>query len=387
MPVAAVTVATALGAALFTPIMGLATNLPFALAAGLGINAVVAFHLILGRGLPWPVAMACVVIEGVVALVLVLAGLREAIMRAIPHEIKLSIGVGIGLFIALVGLPRRRHHDQQRRDRHRPGRSSPAGPPLIALAGLLAMIVLTARGFKGAILIGILVSTVLGLIFGVLDPPDEVAAVPDSSDFSTIGDALEPDNLLDALTWALVPVIFVLFVTDFFDTIGTAVAVSSAGGMLDENGQPPRLKRLLLVDSAAAAGGGVMGISSITTYVESGAGVAEGARTGLASVVTAGCFLLTIFFVPLIAVVAQTVLRRRAELHPAVAPALIMIGFLMIRLVADIDWTRPEAGIPAFLVIAGVPLTFSIAAGIGFGIISYVAVMVGHGPRRARCTR
>ena len=177
------------------------------------------------------------------------------------------------------------------------------------------------------------------------------------------------------------PVIFVLFVTDFFDTIGTAVAVSSAGGLLDESGQPPRLKRLLLVDSAAAAGGGAMGVSSVTTYVESGAGVAEGARTGLASLVTAGCFLVTIFFVPLIAVVAQTVIVGDAQLHPAVAPALIMIGYLMIRLVADIDWSRPEAGIPAFFVIAGVPLTFSIAAGIGLGVLSYVAVMVGDGPR------
>ena len=149
------------------------------------------------------------------------------------------------------------------------------------------MIVLTARGVRGAILIGILATTALGLIFGVLDGPDKVAQLPKSSDFSTIGDALDPDNLLDALTWALVPVIFVLFVSDFFDTIGTAVAVSSAGGLLDEDGNPPRLKQLLLVDSAAAAGGGIMGVSSVTTYVESGAGVAEGARTGLASVVTA----------------------------------------------------------------------------------------------------
>ena len=178
------------------------------------------------------------------------------------------------------------------------------------------------------------------------------------------------------------PVIFVLFVTDFFDTIGTAVAVSSAGGLLDESGKPPRLKRLLLVDSAAAAGGGAMGVSSVTTYVESGAGVAEGARTGLASVVTA------------VLLPADDLLRaadrgRRADrdrrrggscTRPS-RPALIMIGYLMIRLVADVDWTRPEAGIPAFLVIAGVPLTFSISAGIGFGVLGYVAVMIGDRPR------
>jgi AGZA family xanthine/uracil permease-like MFS transporter len=239
------------------------------------------------------------------------------------------------------------------------------------------MIVLTARGIRGAILIGILASTALGLIFGVLDGPDKLAQFPKSGDFSTIGDAIAPHNLLDALTWALVPVIFVLFVSDFFDTIGTVVAVSSAGGLLDKSGQPPRLKQVLLVDSAAAAGGGIMGVSSVTTYVESGAGVAEGARTGLASVVTAVCFVLTIFFVPLIAVVGQSV--GEAGLHPAVAPALIMIGYLMIRLVAEIDWSRPEAAIPAFLVIAGVPLTFSISAGIGLGILGYVAVMASTG--------
>src|SRR3954447_24316321 len=299
MPLNALVVCPALAAAIFTAAMGLFTNLPFALASGLGINAVVAFDLILGRGLPWQVAMSCVIIEGLIAVVLVLGGLREAIMRAVPHEIKLAIGVGIGLFIALVGF--RDAGLTVNNDATGIGLGIvTGGAPLIALAGLLTMIVLTARGFRGAILVGILVSAVLGLIFGVLDPPDKIAQFPSSSDFSTIGDALKPSNLVDALTWALVPVIFVLFVSDFFDTIGTAVAVSSAGGLLDETGQPPRLKQLLLVDSAAAAGGGAMGVSSVTTYVESGAGVAEGARTGLASVVTAVCFALTIFFVPLI---------------------------------------------------------------------------------------
>ena len=381
MPAGAVTVATALAAAIFTALMGLFTNLPFALASGLGLNAIVAFDLVLGRHLPWPVAMSCVVIEGLVAVVLVLAGLREAIMRAIPHEIKLSIGVGIGLFITLVGL--RDAGITVNNDATGIGLGVlTAGPPLIALGGLLVAIVLTARRVKGAILIGIFTATVLGLLFGVLDGPDKIAEIPPSGSFSTIGDALKPSNLADALTWALVPVIFVLFMSDFFDTVGTAVAVSSAGGLLDEHGQPPKLKQLLLVDSVAAAGGGAMGVSSVTTYVESGAGVSEGARTGLASLVTSGLFVLTIFFVPLIAVVAQGVQVGDTTIHPAVAPALIMIGYLMLRLVGDVDWSRPEAGIPAFMVIAGVPLTFSISAGIGFGVLSYVAVMVGTGRAR-----
>lgn len=381
MPFGAVTVATALAAAIATAAMGLFTNLPFALASGLGLNAVVAFDLILGRKLAWPVAMSCVVLEGVVAFVLVLAGLREAIMRAVPHELKLSIGVGIGLFIALVGL--RDAGITINDDATGIGLGVlTGGVPLVALGGLLVAIILSARGVRGAILVGILASTALGLIFGVLDGPSKIAEVPGSGSFSTIGDALKPSNLGDALTWALVPVIFTLFMSDFFDTVGTAVAVSSTGGLLDEQGQVPRLRGLLLVDSAAAAGGGAFGVSSVTTYVESGAGVGEGARTGLAALVTAVLFLATIFFVPLIAVVGQGVTVGKTTFYPAVAPALIMVGYLMLRLVADIDWKRPEAAIPAFLVIVGVPMTFSISAGIGLGILGYVAVMVGTGRAR-----
>jgi AGZA family xanthine/uracil permease-like MFS transporter len=381
LPFDAVAVATALAAAAFTIIMGLATNLPFALASGLGINAVVAFDIILGRKVSPDVGMACIVLEGLVAVVLVLAGLREAVVRAVPTSLKLAIGVGIGLFIALVGL--------------RDGGivvNDPAtgiglgdlssGPALIALAGILVALGLSAASVRGAILFGIATSTVLGLAFGVLDGPDAVARWPHSGDFSTIGDGLSPDALGDALTWALVPVIFSLFMTDFFDTVGTAYAVTSAGGLLDEKGEVPRIRNLLLVDSAAAVGGGAMGVSSVTTYVESGAGVAEGARTGFASIVTGGLFALTIFFVPLIAVVGQGVaVSEDTTIHPAVAPALVMVGYLMIQLVGGIDWAVPEDAIPAFLTIVGIPLTFSISAGIGLGVFGYVVAMVAR--RRA----
>jgi AGZA family xanthine/uracil permease-like MFS transporter len=224
-------------------------------------------------------------------------------------------------------------------------------------------------------------ATVLGLIFGVLDTPDKIVDAPGSDDFSIIGDSL--GYLDDALTVSLIPVIFALFMTDFFDTVGTAVAVGRGGGMLDDEGRLPNADRLLLVDSSAAAVGGAMGVSSVTTYVESGAGVAEGARTGLASVVTAGLFVLAIFFVPIISLVGQDVqIAENTFIHPAVAPALVMVGYLMIRIVADIDWTVPESSIPAFLIIAGIPLTFSIAAGIGLGVISYVVVMVATGKAR-----
>ena len=382
MPFAAVAVATAIAAAVTTLAMGLFTNLPFALAPGLGINAVVAFDIVLGRGIEWPVAMSVIVIEGLIALVLVIAGLRGAIMRAVPLPLKLSIGAGIGLFITLVGL--------------REGGivvNNPAtgiglgdletGPPLIALFGIGVAGVLVARRVKGAVILGVVAATAAGLIFGVLEGPDGVIDAPGSGDFSTIGDGLDPSNLADALTVSLIPVIFALFMTDFFDTVGTAVAVGRGGGLTDERGNLPNTDRLLLVDSASASFGGAMGTSSVTTYVESGAGVAEGARTGLSSVVTAALFALAILFVPIISLVGQGVeVAEDTVIHPAIAPALVMVGYLMIRITGDIDWTVPEYGIPSFLILAGIPLTFSIAAGIGFGVIGYVLVMAATGKAR-----
>ena len=379
VPFAGVAVATALAAGICTIAMGLISNYPLALASGLGINAIVAFDIILGQKVGWPVGMACVVIEGVIAFVLVLAGLREAVVRAVPNSIKLSIGVGIGLFITFVGL--------------RDGGivvNDPAtgvalgdltsGPALIALAGIAVAALTAVRDIRGSILFGIGTSTALGLIFGVLDGPSAVAEWPGAAGFDTIGEALKPSSLGDALTWALVPTIFALFMTDFFDTIGTAVAVGTAGHLTDEEGDLPEIRNVLLVDSASAAVGGAMGVSSVTTYVESGAGVAEGARTGFANLITGGLFLLTIFFVPLIAVVGQSVpYVGDSTVTPAVAPALVMVGYLMMRLVQNIDWSQPEDALPAFLIIAGIPLTFSIAAGIGFGVLGYVIAMIGRG--------
>ena len=381
LPFEAVAVVTALGAAVATAAMGLITNLPLALASGLGLNAVVAFDLVLGRGLEWPVAMAAIVIEGLLALVLVLAGLREAIMRAIPLSLKLAIGVGIGLFITLVGL---REGGIVVNDPATGIRLADlaSGPPLIALGGLLVALALAARGVRGSTIAGIGAAAVLGLVFGVLEGPDAIARVPGSGDFSTIGDALAIDNLGDALAVGLIPVIFALFMTDFFDTLGTAVAVGRSGDLLDERGELPGIRRVLLVDSAAAAAGGALGASSVTTYIESGAGVGEGARTGLASLVTAAFFLLALLFVPVMALVGQGVRVGEATIHPAIAPALIMVGYLMIRIVPAIDWGAPENAIPAFLTIMGIPLTFEIAAGIGFGVIGFVLVMVVQGRAR-----
>jgi AGZA family xanthine/uracil permease-like MFS transporter len=379
MPFGAVAVATALAAAIFSIVMGVYANVPFALASGLGINAIVAFDIVLANEIPWQVGMACVVIEGVIALVLVIAGLREAVVRAVPMALKLAIGVGIGLFITLVGL--RDGGIVVNNEATGIGLGDvTSGPALIALGGILVSIALAARNVRGSILAGIAASTVLGLIFGVLDGPSGVIDMPSGDDFSTIGEGIKPANLEEALTWALVPVIFALFMTDFFDTVGTAVAVGTQGELVDENGELPEIRRVLLVDSAGAAGGGVMGVSSVTTYVESGAGVGAGARTGLSAVITGLLFALAIFFVPLIELVGQAV--GEANLHPTIAPALVMVGALMTRLVQGIDWKKTEDAIPAVLIIAGIPLTFSIAAGIGLGVIGYVVVMLAQGRAR-----
>ena len=352
MPFAAVAVATALAAAITTAAMGLFTNLPFALAPGLGINAIVAFDIVLGRRLPWEVGMSVVVLEGVLALILVIVGLREA-------------GIVINDPATGIGLGDLTH-----------------GPALIALGGIAVAAVLATLNVRGSVILGVFAATALGLIFGVLEAPDGIVDMPGSGDFSTIGDALAPDNLGDALQVALIPVIFALFMTDFFDTIGSAVAVGRSAGLVDEHGHLPNTQQLLLVDSGAAALGGAMGCSSVTTYVESGAGVAEGARTGLASLVTAGLFALAIFFVPVIALVGQAVpITEDVMGSPAITPALVMVGYLMIRIVGDIDWSRPEDALPAFLVIAGIPMTFSIAAGIGLGVLGYVLVMLARGRR------
>ena len=382
LPFTAVAIATALAAAIFTAAMGLFANFPLALAPGLGLNAVVAFDIIIGRGVSWQVGMACVVIEGLIALVLVLVGLREAVVNAVPMSLKLAIGVGIGLFITLIGL--REGGIVVNNPATGIGLGDLADEvPLTAFAGIIVAIVLVARSFRGALLVGIAASTIVGLLLGVLDTPDSIFDVPGSNDFSTIGDALDPSNLRDALTLALIPIIFALFMSDFFDTIGTAVAVGRTGDLLDDQGRIPNVRNVLLVDSAAAAGGGVMGTSSVTSYIESGAGVSEGARTGLASLVTAGLFGLTIFALPLITLVGQSVeISEGVFIHPAIAAPLVLVGYFMLKLVADIEWESPENAIPAFLVIVGIPMTFSIAAGIGFGVIGYALVMSARGRMR-----
>ncbi len=361
--------ATALVAGLLSIIMGLVANYPIALAAGLGINGAVAFGLVLGQGLTPAGAMGVIVLEGLVVLLLVLVGLREAIMNAVPLGLKRAIGVGIGLFILFIGLV----------DAgviiNAPDASGPVPvqfvfPNSTALGvffiGLLITIVLFVRKVPAALVLSILATTIIALILGVQPFPDSLTS---PLDFSTIGD-FDVTNVFSTLglTAALLT-IFSFMLTDFFDTMGTATAIVEQSGLTDEQGRVPGIGRVLLVDSVAAAAGGAAGISSNTSYIESAAGVAEGGRTGLTAVVVGVLFLLAILLSPL------------ATLVPFVAtgPVLVVVGYLMATLIKDIDFVDVEEGLPALLTLVLMPLTFSITIGIGAGFVSWVIIKLALG--------
>jgi AGZA family xanthine/uracil permease-like MFS transporter len=382
LPITGVFFATCVAAALACVAMGVFANYPVALASGLGLNAIVTFTLILGFGLSWQQAMAVIVVEGVIVTILVLTNLREAVMHAIPMSLKFAIAVGIGLFIAFIGLKNGGIVVANPETYVALGDFT-QGPVLLALFGLVLTLALVARGVRGGILMGIVLTGVVGMIFGVVSLPSGV--VDFRFDTSTIGGGLLA--VPQVLQISLIPVIFALFMTDFFDTMGTVIAVGQEGKLLDEEGRPPRLKRILLVDSLAAAGGGAMGASSVTSYIESGAGVAEGGRTGFTSVVVGFLFLLALPFSPLISVFGGSIPVPGPEgeeifVSPVTAPALIVVGFLMMTAVRFIPWDRFDEAIPAFLTILTLPLTFNISYGIGFGFISYALIKLAEGRPR-----
>lgn len=380
LPVEGVFVATCLAAAAASIAMGVVANFPVALASGLGLNAIVAFTLILGLGLSWQQAMACVVLEGILVTILVLTNLREAVLNAIPLSLKYAIAVGIGLFIAFIGLKNGGIVVANPTTYLALG-DVRQGPVLLALAGLAVTLALVARGIRGALLLGILLTAVAGVVFGVVPPPTRIVDL--TLDTSTIGGGVLA--LPQVLQLQLVPVIFALFMTDFFDTMGTVIAVGGEAKLLDEEGRLPNAKRVLLVDSLAAVGGGAAGASSVTSYIESGAGVAEGGRTGLTSVVVGLLFLVALPFAPLVAVIGGSVPipgpggEGEIFASPVTAPALVVVGFLMITSVRFIPWDRLDEAIPAFLTILTLPLTFNISYGIGFGFISYVIIKLARG--------
>jgi AGZA family xanthine/uracil permease-like MFS transporter len=354
----AITVATCLAAGIMTICMGIFTNYPLALASGMGLNAVLTYTVVLGMKQSWQVAMGIVLIEGIIVTILVLTNVREWVMDAIPLDLKRAIGVGIGLFIALIGLKNANIVVANPTTLVAFGKIGAAN--LIALFGLMVTGILMAKRVKGSILIGIIVSTLIALISGQIKMPDSFVTGIKPEYFQTF---LAVD-LKGAFSLSLALTIFAFLITDFFDTMGTVVAVGEEAGYVNKDGQIPRLKSVLLIDSLAAICGGLFGCSSVTTYVESAAGVGEGGRTGLTAVVTGILFLLAMFFTPLVGMVPGY----------ATAPALIIVGYLMLMGIKMIKWNEFTTAFPAFLTMIMIPFTYNISNGIGYGFIAYVLI-------------
>ena len=366
IPAAAAVTSTCIGAGIMTILMGIFANRPLACASGMGVNAVFAYTLTGLAGGDWHAASAVIFIEGVAILILVLCGLREAIMDAIPVSLRHAISVGLGLFIAMIGLADAGIIVADESTMVALGDVfSPTF--LVGLISIVVTIVLYAMNIKGSLLLGIVIAVVAGIPLGVTQMP---AGIVSGLDFTTFG---APFQAAEAGVMGIAKVVtnptllvfaFSLMMSDFFDTMGTAMAVAKQGEFLEPDGRVRDIKPILIVDSAAAAVGGLVGASSITTFVESASGAADGGRTGLSSVVAGVLFIIAAFFSPLISVVSSA----------ATCGALVFVGYLMMSEVTEIDWSDLLEGLPAFLIVAGVPLTYSISNGIGFGFIAYVVV-------------
>ena len=390
-----VAAATAFIAGIMTILMGMVGRFPMGLATGLGLNALVAYTL--APKMTWPQAMGLVVWEGILIAILVLTGFRTAVFKAVPKTLRTAISVGIGLFIAFVGLI---NAGVVRKPAGSPpvelgiGGSLTGWPILVFIVGLGLLIALHVLKVKGAMLISIVSATVLAIIVeavahvgahvGTENPTGWALNVPSLANFSLpdlgllfrvdLFGAFYPDGQFSFPTFlGLMVLVFSLLLADFFAPMGTVVAVGSEGKLLDADGMPERVTEILLVDSLGAVAGGIGSVSSTTCYVESTAGVGEGARTGLASVVTGLAFLAAVFLSPIINMVPSE----------AASPVLVFVGFLMIAQVVDVNWNDPEVGIPAFLTIILMPFSYSITVGIGVGFLAHVFIKVirGHAKR------
>ncbi|AOV06753.1 NCS2 family permease [Sporosarcina ureilytica] len=366
----AVFVATALAAAVGSLFMGFIARYPIALAPGMGLNAFFAFTVVLGYGVPWPTALTGVLFSGLIFIVLSLTGLRETIINAIPAQLKYAVGAGIGLFITFLGFQNANIIVGDPNTLVALGDLT-QGTTLLAIFGLVITVIMMVRKINGAIFYGMIATTVLGMIVGLIGLPEKVVSgIPSVA--PTFGAAFEaifqdPSSLFTAQF--LVIVITFLFV-DFFDTAGTLVAVANQAGLMKDD-KLPRAGKALLSDSLATVTGAVFGTSTTTSYIESSSGVAAGARTGFASVVTGCLFLLALFFSPLLMVVTSEV----------TAPALIIVGVLMVSSLGNIEWKSFEIAVPAFFTIISMPLSYSIATGIAIGFIFYPITMILSGRR------
>lgn len=361
----AVMVATCLSAAVATLLMALLANYPIAQAPGMGINALFSFEICASMGVPWPIALGIVFLSGSLFLLLTLVKIREVIFDAIPEGIKYGIATGIGIFIAFIGLKEAGIVVSNPATFVTMGdlRSS---PPLLAIFGLLVTAILMARQVKGGILIGIVFTGILGVFMGIVEYKGLVSPIPSITPTWGKLDILGAFKLV-----YLTPIVTLLFL-NMFDTIGTLIGVSEQAGIV-KDGKLPRAGRALISDAIGTTFGSLCGTSPITSYIESAAGVSEGGRTGLANIVTALLLLLSLFFSPLASMLGggYRVEGSGVVLHPVTAPALIVVGSLMMHNITRIRWTAPDESIPAFLTIITMPLTFSIANGLAIGFVSY----------------
>ncbi|HEY0515318.1 MAG TPA: NCS2 family permease [Thermoanaerobaculia bacterium] len=360
MPQQGAIVATALSAAFATLLMAFLANYPIALAPGMGMNAFFAYGICLGAGVPWPVALGIVFWAGIVFVALTVTGARQVLVRAVPEVIKLAGAVGIGLFIAFIGL---QHGGLVRADRNTlvaiGDLRSPAA--LLTLFGLAVTLALMAAGVTTAIFWGLAATLIAALVAGQVTPPAALVSLPG---FALPG--LHVD-LLGALRPGYLPLLLVILFFALFDTLGTLMGLAHQAGLL-RGGELPRIGRALAADALGMVGGALFGTSPVTTYIESGSGVAVGARTGLASVVTGALLLLSLFLTPLVGLLSH------ADAHgltPVTAPALILVGTLMVRAVREIDWSDITEAAPAFFTVLLMPLTFNISHGLAAGIVAY----------------
>lgn len=364
MDAGAVFVATILASIVGCLFMGFIARYPIALAPGMGLNAFFAFTVVLQYNIPWQTGLTGVLFSGIFFALLTMTGLRETIINAIPFELKMAVSAGIGLFITFVGL--KGAGIVQANEATLVSLGNLHDPHvLLAVAGIVLTIILMAKRIPGSIFIGMIITAIAGMLFGLIDAPKQiVGAVPSIE--PTFGKAFDAfSNPSELLNWKFISIVLTFLFIDFFDTAGTLVAVATQAGLVKDN-KLPRAGRSLFADSLATITGAIFGTSTTTSYIESSAGVAVGARTGFASVVTAICFVLALFFSPLMSVVTSAV----------TAPALVIVGVLMVSNLNKIEWPKFEIAVPAFLTIIMMPLTYSIATGIACGFIFYPITMV-----------
>ena len=373
MPVAGVAAATCLAAGFGSILMGLLSNYPLALAPGMGLNAYFTYTVVKTMGLPWQTALGCVFVSGIAFFLLTLAGVRQLIMSAVPRSLIAAVSGGIGLFIAFIGLKDAGIIVANAGTTVGLGKLT-ASTPTLAMLGLLVIAALQTRAVKGAMLIGILTVAVVAWVSGAASFMPSSYHLADLSATALRLDVPAALNLRGGVGLSLIEIVFVFLFVDMFDNVGTLVAVTKRAGLVAADGTVPRMSRILIADSISMLVGALAGTSPVTSYIESASGVAVGGRTGLTSVVVGLLFLGTLFFAPLVQAIPAA----------ATAPALVLVGALMMGALAEVKWQEPGEAIPAFLTAIMIPLSYSIANGLAFGIVSDAVLKLVRGQARAR---